>query len=68
MMKTIPLLSLALLLSLPEISSAAIPFKASAPVNPLAISSSQSEEMQFAKRRPRPPRPPRARSRVSPSK
>lgn len=67
MIKPVSLLSLALLLSLPEVSSAAISFKTSTPVNPLAISSSQSEEMQLAKR-PKPPRPPRARSRVSPSK
>lgn len=67
MKKTIPLLSLALLLSLPEISSAAISFKALNPANPLEISSSSPGEMQLAKK-PKPPRPPRARPRVSPSK
>ena len=67
MKKTILLLSLTLLLSLPEISSAAISLKSLTPANPLTISSSQSGEMQFAKK-PKPPRPPHARPRVSPSR
>lgn len=76
MKKAISLLSLAFLLSLPEISSAAISFKTPTPANPPVISSSQPGEVQLASskskfphphRPPRPPRPPRGH-RHSPSK
>jgi hypothetical protein len=68
MKRTIPIVSLALLLALPEISFAAVSSKSAVPSNPLSWSSSLPQDLQLQAAKPKPPRPPRPRKRVSPSR